>query len=153
MENASLALSKTTSQCLKFSKFGLYQTCEESKWQSTLTHAPCNTLSIQIRRNLFQIPISKNWQEQGTPRWANTSTQSFMYKCCVKSHANSQNLTINHSLPSPLHFIKGSIYSPERWPKLTRNICTLLGTSVLREPTLPQTTTSLERKEMPASAT
>lgn len=60
---------------------------------------------------------------------------------------------INHNPVSPLLFIKGNIYSPERWPKLTRNICTLLGTSALWESTLPQTTISLERKEVTASAT
>lgn len=35
-------------------------------------------------------------------------------------------LLINHSPVSPLLFIKGSIYSPERWPALTSNICILL---------------------------
>lgn len=118
-------------------------------------HKPCATpcpFKFGITHSKFpSLTIAKNRAYPGE------LTQSRVFHVKMLPQKSCQltepHVTINHSPLSPLLFIKGSIYSLERWPKLTRNICTLLGTSALWKSTLPQITTSSERKEAPASAT
>lgn len=114
---------------------------------------PCPFKSSTTHSKFPSLTIDKN--KAYILRWANTIYRVFHVQMLLQKpcQLTESHLTINHSPLSPLLFIKGSIYSPERWPKLTRNICTLLGTSALRKSMLPQTTISSERKEVSASAT
>lgn len=114
---------------------------------------PCPFKSGTTRSKFPSLTIDKN--KAYILRWANTIYRVFHVQLLLQKpcQLTEPHLTINHSPLSPLLFIKGNIYSPERWPKLTRNICTLLATSALQKSMLPQTTTSSERKEVPASAT